>query len=47
MIFSTESFKVYMDVMIVGISAGFTLGFISWAISFGIYGITKLFKLSS
>lgn len=46
MIFNSEFFDIYSDVMITGIAAGFSLGFISWAIGFGIYGIIKFFKLS-
>lgn len=44
MIFDNEYFNNYLTVMISGISTGFMLGFISWAIGFGIYGIIKLFK---
>lgn len=44
--FNSDIFKVYMDVSVTGISAGFTLGFIAWAIGFGIYGIIKWTKLS-
>lgn len=44
--FSSDIFNAYMNVIITGITAGFALGFISWAIGFGIYGIIKLFKLA-
>lgn len=44
--FNSDIFGLYMNVSIIGIAAGFTLGFISWGIGFVIYGITKLFKLA-
>ena len=46
MIFDNEIFSTYLEVIIAGISAGFTLGFISWAIGFAIYGIIKFIKMS-
>ena len=46
MIFDNEIFGTYLQVIIAGISAGFTLGFISWAIGFAIYGIIKFFKMA-
>lgn len=42
--FSNEMFNMYIEVAVTGISAGFTLGFISWAIGFAIYGIIRFFK---
>lgn len=44
--FSSDIFNVYMNVSITGIAAGFALGFISWAIGFGVYGIIKFFKFA-
>lgn len=44
--FNSEVFNLYMDVTVTGIAAGFTLGFISWAVGFAIYGIIKLIKLA-
>lgn len=29
-----------------GISAGFTIGFIAWGVGFAIYGIIKMFKMA-
>lgn len=46
MTFLNENFEIYMDVMIAGISSGFTLGFLAWAIGFGIYGIIHLIKMA-
>ena len=44
--FNSDIFSVYLNVSITGIAAGFTLGFISWAIGFVIYGILKFFKFA-
>ena len=41
-----ELFQVYLNVITTGIASGFVIGFISWAIGFGIYGIINWFKLS-
>lgn len=37
-------FGTYLDVIVSGIAAGFTIGFIAWGIGFAVYGIIKLFK---
>lgn len=44
--YNNELFSSYLDVICAGIAAGFMLGFIAWAIGFGIYGITKWIKMS-
>jgi hypothetical protein len=47
MIFDSEIFdSVYMQVVVSGIAAGFSLGFIAWGLGFAIYGIIKLFKMA-
>jgi transketolase C-terminal domain/subunit len=47
MTFNSELFNsVYMEVITVGIAAGFAIGFITWAIGFAIYGIIKFFKMA-
>lgn len=46
MIFDNDIFSVYLEVIIVGISAGFSLGFISWGLGYAIYAIIKFFKLA-
>lgn len=46
MIFNDEMFKYYLFVITSGMAAGFSIGFIAWAIGFGIYGIIKWIKLS-
>lgn len=46
MSFDNELFTNYLYVMTSGIAAGFSIGFIAWAIGFGIYGIIKWIKLS-
>lgn len=43
---NSDMFGLYLYVMIAGISAGFTLGFISWGIGYAIYAIIKFFKLA-
>lgn len=43
---NSDMFGLYLNVILAGISAGFTLGFISWAIGYGIYAIIKFFKLA-
>ena len=44
--FDSNIFGKYLDVIVVGISAGFVLGFMAWAIGFAIYGIIKFFKMA-
>lgn len=42
--FDEFTFGTYLDVIISGIAAGFTIGFIAWAIGFAFYGIIKIIK---
>lgn len=44
--FNNDMFSLYLNVIVAGISAGFTLGFISWGIGYAIYAIIKFFKLA-
>lgn len=37
----------YMTIITYGIAAGFSIGFISWAIGFVIYSMIKFFKLGT
>lgn len=39
-------FNAWLYTLLSGIGLGFMLGFICWAIGFGIYGIIKLFKMA-
>lgn len=36
----------WMECLGIGIGMGFGVGFIAWAIGFGIYGIIKFFKMA-
>lgn len=42
--FDEFTFGTYLDVIVSGIAAGFTIGFIAWGIGFAFYGIIKFFK---
>lgn len=46
MTFEKDIFKIYSDVMVSGIAAGFMMGFIAWAIGYAVYGIIKFIKQS-
>lgn len=46
MTFDKDIFKIYSDVMVSGIAAGFMMGFIAWAIGYAVYGIIKFIKQS-
>ncbi len=46
MTFDSDLFRVYSGVIISGISAGFTLGFIAWAIGYAVYAIIKFIRQS-
>lgn len=39
-------FASFLEVAGAGLSAGFTIGFISWAVGFAIYGIIRFFKMA-
>lgn len=39
-------FAAFLEVVRAGLSAGFTIGFISWAVGFAIYGIIRFFKMA-
>ena len=41
----SDLFSLWVLFLSEGIALGFTLGFISWGIGFGIYGIIRLFKM--
>ena len=34
-----------VSIFMLGVAIGFAIGFIAWAIGFGIYGIIRLFKM--
>lgn len=44
--FDSAVFGNYLYVIVDGISAGFTVGFMAWALGFAIYGIIKFFKMA-
>ncbi len=46
MTFDTELYRVLAGVMTAGILAGFTAGFISWAMGYAVYSIIKFFRQS-
>lgn len=46
MTFSNEVFTNCLNIAIIGISCGFTVGFISWGIGFAIYSVVKWFKMA-
>lgn len=41
----SDLFSLWISSLSVGLVLGFMLGFISWGIGFGIYGIIRLFKM--
>jgi hypothetical protein len=41
----SDLFSLWVSLLSEGIVLGFMLGFISWGIGFGIYGIIRLFKM--
>lgn len=45
-IFDSELFSTCIMIFISGTAIGFTVGFISWAIGYAIYGIIKWFKMA-
>lgn len=44
--FNSDIFGICMDVAIMGIGLGFTIGFISWAIGYAIYSVIKWIRLA-
>lgn len=40
----TDVYTLYSTCLVSGVALGFSLGFISWAIGFAIYGIIRWFK---
>ena len=45
--FSSDFFNILFEVVIIGISSGFTLGFFAWGIGFAIHAVSKFFKMST
>lgn len=46
MIFDSEVFDIFLSVIISGTFAGFTIGFMSWALGFAIYELIHFFKMA-
>jgi hypothetical protein len=46
MIFDADVFDIYLSVMISGTFAGFTIGFITWALGFAVYELIHFFKMA-
>ena len=46
MTFDKEVYRIFSEVMVSGIAAGFMTGFIAWAIGYAVYGIIKFIKQS-
>lgn len=44
MSFDSALFEICLDVVVSGMAAGFTSGFIAWGIGFAAYGIIKMFR---
>lgn len=45
--FSSKLFGQLLEIVVIGISCGFTLGFFAWGIGFAIHAVSKFFKMST